>query len=68
MSCSPVLHAPSLVKMGLEGAGLEYVGSFTEGQRAYLAFHRDSVFLQSRSRFEVHPAWGVVVTKGYSKP
>lgn len=47
---SPVVHRESLQRMGLEDALRRSVGGFSEGQRAYLAFHRDSVFLQSRLR------------------
>ncbi len=46
---SPVAHRESLQRMGLDEAILRRnVGGFSEGQRSYLAFHRDSVFLQSR--------------------
>jgi len=45
---SPVAHVPSLVKMGLDPQTISSVGSFSEGQRAYLSFHRESVFLQAR--------------------
>jgi hypothetical protein len=34
--------------MGLEEALRGNVGGFTEGQKSYLAFHRDSVFLEAR--------------------
>jgi hypothetical protein len=44
---SPVAHVPSLIKMGLDPKALKNVGGFSDGQKAYLAFHRDSVFLQS---------------------
>jgi hypothetical protein len=48
---SPVTHRESLHRMGLDEALLRRnVGGFSEGQRSYLAFHRDSVFLQSRVR------------------
>ena len=47
---SPVVHRESLRRMGLEDALQRNVGGFSEGQRSYLAFHRDSVFLQSRLR------------------
>lgn len=47
---SPVVHRESLRRMGLEDALQRNVGGFSEGQRAYLAFHRDSVFLQSGLR------------------
>ena len=48
---SPVAHVPSLVKMGLDPMVLRNAGRFTEGQRSYLAFHRDSVFLQAPMRY-----------------
>src|SRR3546814_1098633 len=47
---SPVAHRESLHRMGLEDALRRNVGGFSDGQRAYLAFHRDSVFLESRMR------------------
>jgi hypothetical protein len=47
---SPVAHQESLRRMGLEDALRRNVGGFSDGQRAYLAFHRDSVFLESRMR------------------
>lgn len=47
---SPVAHAPSLRAMGLDPASLSSVGSFSEGQRAFLSYHRDNVFLQARLR------------------
>jgi hypothetical protein len=47
---SPVAHQESLRRMGLEDALRRNVGGFSEGQRTYLAFHRDSVFLESRMR------------------
>jgi len=43
---SPVVHAESLLKMGIPEQGHD-CGGFTEGQRKYLEFHRDSVFLCS---------------------
>lgn len=45
---SPVAHKDSLRRMGLEDALSSNVGTFSEGQRAYLEFHRDSVFLEAR--------------------
>lgn len=45
---SPVAHRESLRKMGLEEALRGNVGAFTEGQKAYLSFHRESVFLEAR--------------------
>jgi hypothetical protein len=48
---SPVVHVPSLVKMGLDPSRLKNVGGFTDGQKQYLAFHRDSVFLQTSFKY-----------------
>ena len=36
--------------MGLPREVLQNVGTFSEGQRRYLDFHRESVFLKSRCR------------------
>ena len=44
---SPVAHLPSLSRMGVVTDRPVNVGGFTAGQRQYLAYHRDSVFLQS---------------------
>jgi hypothetical protein len=43
---SPVAHVESLRKMGIPEEGHQ-CGGFTEGQRKYLEFHRESVFLCS---------------------
>lgn len=43
---SPVAHASSLRKMGLPDEGY-HCGTFSEGQRKHLEFHRESVFLCS---------------------
>ena len=43
---SPVAHAVSLKKMGVPVGAPFNVGGFSEGQRRYLEFHRDSVFLK----------------------
>jgi putative restriction endonuclease len=43
---SPVAHRPSLQKMGVETNRLVHVGQFTEGQRKFLDYHRNSVLLQ----------------------
>ncbi|WP_146907126.1 HNH endonuclease [Arenimonas daejeonensis] len=48
---SPVAHIPSLVKMGLDPKALKNVGSFSESQKGYLAFHRENVFLQTSYKF-----------------
>ncbi len=45
---SPVAHVESLIRMGLDPAGLKNVGKFTSGQKQYLAFHRNEVFLQTQ--------------------
>src|SRR5437762_9503469 len=44
---SPVAHLPSLERMGVETETTVKVGSFTEGQKHYLEFHRDMVLLKS---------------------
>jgi hypothetical protein len=43
---SPVAHKPSLQRMGVETNRSVNVGKFTEGQRQYLGYHRNSVLLQ----------------------
>jgi putative restriction endonuclease len=45
---SPVAHRQSLERMGLDTRAGLTVGGFTEGQRCYLAFHRENVFLESK--------------------
>jgi hypothetical protein len=45
---SPVVHRESLHRMGLDDALRRNVGEFSEGQRSYLSFHRECVFLESR--------------------
>jgi putative restriction endonuclease len=47
---SPVVHELSLERMGLTSELLRNVGAFSEGQKQYLDFHRNSVFLKSRCR------------------
>jgi putative restriction endonuclease len=44
---SPVAHKPSLQRMGIETERTVNVGGFTEGQRRYLDFHRNSVLLRA---------------------
>jgi len=44
---SPVAHKPSLQKMGVETVKAVNVGTFTEGQRHFLDFHRNSVLLKA---------------------
>lgn len=43
---SPVAHQPSLQRMGIETERLINVGTFTEGQRQFLDFHRNAVLLR----------------------
>src|SRR2546425_8113392 len=40
---SPVAHKPSLNRMGVETDHVVNVGSFTEGQRPFLDYHRNAV-------------------------
>lgn len=47
---SPVAHTSSLLKMGVPVDEAINVGGFTEGQRSYLDYHRNEVFLESRVR------------------
>lgn len=47
---SPVAHRESLRQMGLEDVLHGNVGVFSEGQKAYLSFHRESVFLEARMK------------------
>jgi len=47
---SPVAHVPSLEKMGVPVGERKNVGGFSEGQRRYLEFHRERVFLEARVR------------------
>jgi hypothetical protein len=44
---SPVAHEFSLRKMGIPVDEKVNVGSFTQGQRHYLEYHREAVFLQA---------------------
>jgi hypothetical protein len=45
---SPVAHTASLTKMGIQLTQTLNVGRFSEGQRRYLRFHRESVLLKSK--------------------
>ena len=45
---SPVVDLPSVERMGITSAMLRNVGGFSEGQRAYLAFHRKELFLKAK--------------------
>lgn len=48
---SPVAHVPSMIQMGLDPKLLKNVGAFSDGQKGYLAFHRESVFLQTTFKY-----------------
>jgi putative restriction endonuclease len=45
---SPVAHALSLNRMGVETNRVINVGPFTRGQKQFLDYHRESVLLQAR--------------------
>ena len=45
---SPVAHADSLARMGLDPKRPPNVGIFSSGQKKYLEFHRDNVLLKSK--------------------
>jgi hypothetical protein len=45
---SPVAHKPSLERMGVNVSEQINVGGFAEGQRGYLEWHQEYVFLRSR--------------------
>ncbi len=45
---SPVADRPSLQRMGIDVRGSTNVGRFTEGQKHFLDFHRNSVLLMRR--------------------
>jgi putative restriction endonuclease len=45
---SPVAHRPSLQRMGIETERTINVGSFTQVQKEFLNFHRESVLLRAR--------------------
>lgn len=47
---SPVAHIESLRKMGIDPDNRPNVGTFSAGQRSFLEFHRENVFLQARVR------------------
>jgi len=47
---SPVAHKESLQRMGVETMRSINVGSFSEGQRRHLDFHRSSVYLEAEKR------------------
>ena len=45
---SPVAHHSSLLRMGVNTKEIVNAGGFTSGQKKFLDFHRNSVFLQIR--------------------
>lgn len=45
---SPVAHRESLVRMGVDPTKPKNVGGFSNGQKQFLEFHRENVFLRSR--------------------
>lgn len=45
---SPVAHRESLIRMGVDVGSRINVGSFSAGQKKFLDFHRDSVFLETK--------------------
>ena len=47
---SPAAHLTSLARMGVPTDAPANVGVFSEGQRGYLDFHRNEVFLGARVR------------------
>ncbi|HQU07428.1 MAG: HNH endonuclease [Ferrovum sp. 37-45-19] len=44
---SPVAHRPSLQRMGIDIENVYNVGGFSDGQKRFLDFHRNAVFLES---------------------
>ena len=45
---SPAVHRESILRMGFDPDQQLDVGSFSDGQKRYLEFHRDEVFLGTR--------------------
>jgi putative restriction endonuclease len=45
---SPIADVPSLTRMGIATDRVTNVGTFTEGQKRFLDYHRESVLLQAR--------------------
>ena len=45
---SPVADLTAMSKMGLTGDLLGNVGAFSEGQKQFLQFHRESIFLEAK--------------------
>lgn len=47
---SPAAHRPSLERMGVETNKVVNVGAFSQGQKKFLEFHRESVLLRARRK------------------
>jgi len=45
---SPVAHIDSMKRMGIDPDAIRNVGRFSDGQRHFLKFHRENVFLKAR--------------------
>lgn len=45
---SPVADMTSIEKMGINSSMLQNVGAFSAGQRQYLEFHRENIFLEAK--------------------
>jgi len=45
---SPIASYESLERMGVQCNRLTNVGAFTSGQKEFLSYHRDNVFLKQR--------------------
>jgi hypothetical protein len=45
---SPAAHRPSLQRMGVETEKTTNVSAFTQGQKMFLDFHKQSVLLKTR--------------------
>jgi putative restriction endonuclease len=45
---SPVADMSSIEKLGITHSMLQNVGAFSSGQRRYLEFHRESIFLEAK--------------------
>lgn len=48
LAISPRANTDSLNRMGIDTSGPINVGAFSEGQKEYLEFHREHVFLEAR--------------------
>ena len=50
---SPVADRPSLIKMGIDVDHSVNVGTFSEGQRHFLAYHQENVLRMARQAGDV---------------